>query len=126
MRGCPLGAVCFQAVFIFQYVQPPNYPVPDRGEGCVDLVPPKDGAGSVVGIAERLPATLHAEVRQEPRTRHIQELGEGYPHPLRVLGEVGYPVDRKDGDDELEGQPKRNEGQPYEQSQEERCRLQIG
>lgn len=92
----------------------------------VDLVPSKDGGRGVVGIAERLPISLDTQVRQQAGTRHIQELGEGYPHPLGILGEVGYPLDRKDGDDELEGQPERNQDKPHEQSQEERCRLQIG
>lgn len=86
------------------------------------LVPSKDGGGGVVGIPESLSIPLNTEVREQAGTRDVEKLREGHPYPLGILWEVGYPVDGKKGNNELEDQPERNQDQPYENSQEERCR----
>jgi len=90
----------------------------------VRLVPPKDGGSGVVGIPKSLSILLNAEVGEQAGTRDVEKLREGHPYPLRILWEVGYPVDGKEGNQELEDQPERNQDQPYKNSQEERCRPQ--
>ena len=86
------------------------------------LVPSKDGRGGVVGIPESLPIPLNTEVCEQAGTRDVEKLREGHPYALRILWEVGYPVDGKEGNHELQDQPERNQDKSYENSQEERCR----
>ena len=35
------------------------------------------------------------QVREQAGTRDVEKLREGHPYPLRILWEVGYPVDGK-------------------------------